>query len=97
MADDPMRSALAWERCSAMRCRARRHAASRICSSIPKSLAEGMIATFTHLAVGRYRGVTQPIKFGRAPGSEAFAAPAFNQDGAQILTSIGAFVPREED
>ncbi|WP_430387546.1 CaiB/BaiF CoA transferase family protein [Dyella sp. 20L07] len=61
----------------------------------PQALAEGMIATFKHPAVGRYRGVTHPIKFGRTPGPEAFAAPALNQDGAAILTSIGAVVPRQ--
>jgi crotonobetainyl-CoA:carnitine CoA-transferase CaiB-like acyl-CoA transferase len=56
-----------------------------------------MIDTFRHPAVGRYRGVAHPIKFGRTPGPQAFAAPALNQDGAEILTSIGAFVPRAED
>jgi len=63
----------------------------------PQVLAEGMIDTFKHPAVGCYRGVAHPIKFGRTPGPQAFAAPALNQDGAAILTSIGAFVPRAED
>jgi len=63
----------------------------------PQVLAEGMIDTFTHPAVGRYRGVAHPVKFGRTPGPNAFAAPALNQDGAEILTAIGAFVPRGED
>lgn len=46
----------------------------------PQVLAEGMVATFQHPVVGNYRGVTHPIKFGRTPAPEAFAAPVLQQD-----------------
>ena len=41
----------------------------------PQVQAEGLIATFEHPVVGRYRGVAQPIRFGRTPGPAPFAAP----------------------
>ena len=41
----------------------------------PQVQAEGLIATFEHPVVGRYRGVAHPIRFGRTPGPAPFAAP----------------------
>ena len=41
----------------------------------PQVQAEGLIATFEHPVVGRYRGVANPIRFGRTPGPAPFAAP----------------------
>ena len=51
----------------------------------PQVLAEGMVGSFEHSVVGRYRGVTQPIVFGRTPGPQPFAAPALGQDNRELL------------
>jgi crotonobetainyl-CoA:carnitine CoA-transferase CaiB-like acyl-CoA transferase len=40
-------------------------------------------------AIGPYRGVTRPIKFGRTPGPEAFAAPALGQDSDSVAREAG--------
>ncbi|SFW64273.1 CaiB/BaiF CoA transferase family protein [Luteibacter sp. UNCMF366Tsu5.1] len=45
----------------------------------PQVAAEGLVATFEHPVVGQYRGVNHPIRFGRTPAPEPFAAPALNQ------------------
>lgn len=50
----------------------------------PQVTAEGMIATFEHPVVGKYRGVTHPVKFGRTPGPEPFAAPVLGQHGNEV-------------
>jgi crotonobetainyl-CoA:carnitine CoA-transferase CaiB-like acyl-CoA transferase len=50
----------------------------------PQVVAEGMIATFEHPVVGKYRGVTHPVKFGRTPGPEPFAAPVLGQHGNEV-------------
>jgi len=55
----------------------------------PQVLAEGIVTTLDHPAVGRYRGVTQPIKFGRTPGPAPFAAPTFGQDTEAVIASTG--------
>jgi crotonobetainyl-CoA:carnitine CoA-transferase CaiB-like acyl-CoA transferase len=46
----------------------------------PQVQAEGLIADFEHPAVGRYRGVAHPIRFGRTPGPAPFAAPALGAE-----------------
>jgi crotonobetainyl-CoA:carnitine CoA-transferase CaiB-like acyl-CoA transferase len=51
----------------------------------PQVAAEGMIATFEHPVVGKYRGVTHPVKFGRTPGPEPFAAPVLGQHGNEVV------------
>jgi crotonobetainyl-CoA:carnitine CoA-transferase CaiB-like acyl-CoA transferase len=51
--------------------------------------AEDMIATFQHPNAGRYRGLKRSIRFGRTPGPEPFAAPAFGQDSSDVLREIG--------
>ncbi len=56
----------------------------------PQVLAEDMVTTFEHPVIGRYRGVTQPIKFGRTPGPAPFAAPTFGQDTRAVLAAAGA-------
>ena len=48
----------------------------------PQVLAEGMVGDIEHPVIGRYRGVTRPIKFGRTPGPDPFAAPVFREAGA---------------
>jgi crotonobetainyl-CoA:carnitine CoA-transferase CaiB-like acyl-CoA transferase len=50
-------------------------------------LAEEMVTTFAHPALGSYRGFTRPIKFDRTPGPEPFAAPTLGQHTAQVLAS----------
>ncbi|MEP6907632.1 MAG: CoA transferase [Pseudoxanthomonas sp.] len=44
----------------------------------PQVLAEDMVGDIQHPVIGRYRGVTRPIIFGRTPGPDPFAAPVFN-------------------
>ncbi|MEO8365689.1 MAG: CoA transferase [Pseudoxanthomonas sp.] len=48
----------------------------------PQVLAEDMVGDIDHPVIGRYRGVTRPIKFGRTPGPDPFAAPVFREVGA---------------
>ena len=55
----------------------------------PQVAAEEMIAHFEHPAVGGYRGLKRSIRFGRTPGPEPFAAPAFNQDADDVLAQSG--------
>ncbi|MGO4281313.1 Crotonobetainyl-CoA:carnitine CoA-transferase CaiB [Cupriavidus sp. OV038] len=50
----------------------------------PQVLAEEMVTTFDHPVVGRYRGFTRAVKFGRTPGPEPFAAPALDQHGDTV-------------
>ncbi|WP_434946732.1 CaiB/BaiF CoA transferase family protein [Luteimonas sp. SDU82] len=54
----------------------------------PQVLAEGMIAEIPHPLLGSYRGVARPIRFGRTPGPEPFAAPTLGQHGGEILAAI---------
>ena len=50
----------------------------------PQVAAQGLIASYEHPVVGRYRGFRAPIEFGRTAGPEAFAAPAFGQHNAVL-------------
>ncbi len=59
----------------------------------PQVLAEGIVANIEHPAVGRYRGVTRPIAFGRTPGPAPFAAPVFDQHTGAVL---GKLLPERE-
>lgn len=79
------RSALEWEECFGDEVPSA--AARRIEDMFehPQVLAEGMVTTIEHPIVGRYHGVTRPIKFGRTPGPAPFAAPRFDQDSSAIL------------
>ena len=79
------RSALEWEQAfgDEVPCAAARRIEEMF--THPQVLAEGMVSTFEHPVVGRYRGVTQAIKFGRTPGPAPFAAPTLGQHGATIL------------
>ena len=56
----------------------------------PQVTAEQMIGDFTHPIVGSYRGFTRPIKFGRTPGPEPFAAPALGQHSEAVLAQTTA-------
>lgn len=48
----------------------------------PQVLAEEIVGDIQHPVIGRYRGVTRPITFGRTPGPDPFAAPVFKQADA---------------
>ena len=55
----------------------------------PQVVAEAMVATVDHPVVGSYRGVAEPIKFGRTPAPRPFAAPTFGQDSDAFLGRNG--------
>lgn len=61
----------------------------------PQVLAEGMVGTLEHPVVGRYRGVTHPIKFGRTPGPAPFAAPVLGQHSESVIAAAGASSAQE--
>jgi len=50
----------------------------------PQVEAEGLVATLAHPVVGQYRGVAQPIHFGRTPGPAPFAAPTLGQHDMEL-------------
>jgi len=52
-----------------------------------QALAEDMVANFAHPTLGSYRGFTRPVRFGRTPGPEPFAAPTLGQHTAAVLTT----------
>jgi crotonobetainyl-CoA:carnitine CoA-transferase CaiB-like acyl-CoA transferase len=65
----------------------------------PQVQAQGIIDTFEHPVVGRYRGVAQSIRFGRTPGPAPFAAPVLGQNTESVIAAIEsgpgmAFGPR---
>ncbi|WP_206858367.1 CaiB/BaiF CoA transferase family protein [Lysobacter changpingensis] len=53
----------------------------------PQVLAESIMTSIEHPVVGRYRGVAEPICFGRTPGPAPFAAPVLGQDTDAVLAS----------
>ena len=55
----------------------------------PQVLAEDMVATLEHPLVGRYRGLSKPIKFSDTPGPAPFAAPVAGQHSIAILAQNG--------
>ncbi|MEO8937227.1 MAG: CoA transferase [Burkholderiaceae bacterium] len=55
----------------------------------PQVVAEEMVSTIDHPVIGRYRGVTRPITFGRTPGPRPFAAPVFGQDTDRVMREAG--------
>jgi crotonobetainyl-CoA:carnitine CoA-transferase CaiB-like acyl-CoA transferase len=48
-------------------------------------LAEDIVTTIEHPTLGCYRGVARPIKFGRTPGPEPFAAPRLGNDSGTVI------------
>lgn len=78
------RSALEWETIfgEEVPCAAARSVEDMF--DFPQVAAEEMVATFEHPVVGRYRGFTRAVKFGRTPGPEPFAAPALDQHGDRV-------------
>jgi formyl-CoA transferase len=60
----------------------------------PQVAAEGIMASFEHRGVGRYRGMAHPVRFGDDPPPTPFAAPQLGQHSREILESFG--YPAEE-
>ena len=55
----------------------------------PQVLAEEMVTTLEHPLVGKYKGFTKPIKFGRTPGPAPFAAPTLGEHSVPVLQEHG--------
>ena len=55
----------------------------------PQVLAEDMVHTFAHPAVGSYRGLSRAIKFGDAGKVAPRAAPTFGEHSDEILARLG--------
>lgn len=55
----------------------------------PQVLAEELVATMEHPTVGRYRGLSKPLKFGATPGPAPTAAPTLGQHTAEVLRRAG--------
>ncbi|RDK11781.1 CaiB/BaiF CoA transferase family protein [Cupriavidus lacunae] len=87
------RSALEWEALfgEEVPCAAARSVEDMF--DFPQVAAEGMVATFEHPVVGRYRGFTRAVKFGRTPGPEPFAAPALDQHGDRVRAAADRLAP----
>lgn len=62
----------------------------------PQVLAEQMVAQMEHPLLGKYRAISKPIKFGRTPGPQAFAAPTVGQHSAEVLAQNGYSAPEIE-
>jgi len=52
-------------------------------------VAEHMVSTTEHPLVGRYRGLTRSVTFGRTPGPAPFAAPTFGQHTDEVASDTG--------
>ena len=81
------RTALEWEAllADAVPCAAVRSVEEMF--DFPQVIAEDMVSGFEHATLGRYRGVSRSIKFGRTPGPEPFAAPALGQHNELVSSS----------
>ena len=55
----------------------------------PQVIAEDLVTTLDHEAVGRYRTMTKPVKFSDTPGPAPTASPAFGQHSDEILSAYG--------
>ncbi|HEY1931052.1 MAG TPA: CoA transferase [Acetobacteraceae bacterium] len=55
----------------------------------PQVLAEELVTTLDHPAVGRYRTMTKPIKFSDTPGPSPAASPTFGQHSDEVLAAYG--------
>ncbi len=55
----------------------------------PQVASEGILASFEHARIGRYRGMAHPIRFGAGPAPATFAAPELGQHSREILAWLG--------
>ena len=55
----------------------------------PQVLAENMVATLRHPALGAYRGFAEAVRFGNAPPAAPSGAPAFGQHSDEVLAAHG--------
>jgi len=55
----------------------------------PQVKAEGLVAEFEHRKVGRYRGMSRPVRLSNSPGPPPFAAPALGQHTREVLSRCG--------
>jgi crotonobetainyl-CoA:carnitine CoA-transferase CaiB-like acyl-CoA transferase len=55
----------------------------------PQVAAEGILASFEHPGVGRYRAMAHPVRVGDGPAPVPFAAPLLGQHSREILASLG--------
>jgi formyl-CoA transferase len=55
----------------------------------PQVAAEGVLATFEHARVGRYRGMAHPVHFGGGAPAAPFTAPELGQHSREILAGLG--------
>jgi crotonobetainyl-CoA:carnitine CoA-transferase CaiB-like acyl-CoA transferase len=55
----------------------------------PQVAAEGILASFEHRRVGRYRGMAHPVHFGGGPAATPFTAPELGQHSREILAGLG--------
>jgi len=83
------RTALEWEKCFGDRVPCGAVGAIEDMFDHPQVLAEGLVTTFYHPAVGRYRGMARPVKLSGSPGPEPFAAPALGQHTEEVLAQWG--------
>lgn len=83
------RSALEWEALfgDAVPCAAARSVEDMF--DDPQVLAEDMVARFDYPGVGGFRGIKHPVRFGRTPLPEPFAAPAFGEHSEALLREAG--------
>jgi crotonobetainyl-CoA:carnitine CoA-transferase CaiB-like acyl-CoA transferase len=63
----------------------------------PQALSEDLISEFEHPVVGRYRGFTRAVKFGRTPGPEPFAAPTLGQHTDAVKEASAATLPLQAE
>jgi formyl-CoA transferase len=63
----------------------------------PQVKAEAMVETLENPIVGRYRGLSNPIKFTVTPGPKPFAAPSFGQHTVEVLQRFGYPAPEIEN
>jgi len=63
----------------------------------PQVVSQGLVQTFQHPTVGRYRGLANPIRFSASEPSEAFAPDTAGQDTDEVLRRWGIGKEEIED